>query len=181
MSAELEKMELQEQFEAAIASQDKLHIQAFLNDQNISDIVELIYDNETYESQIITEISLPRAAAAFKILELPTQKKLIKELPAFKTAELFNELPADDRTAFLSELPSSAVRELIKTLDPEERKITLSLLGYPEGSVGRLMTPDYVYVYENDTVEDVISTIRHFAKNSETIDVIYVINEKGEL
>lgn len=181
MSAELEKMELQEQFEEAMASQDKLRIQAFLNDQNISDIVELIYDNETYESQIITEISLPRAAAAFKILELPTQKKLIKELPAFKTAELFNELPADDRTAFLSELPSNAVRELIKTLDPEERKITLSLLGYPEGSVGRLMTPDYVYVYENDTVEDVLNTIRHFAKNSETIDVIYVINSKGEL
>jgi magnesium transporter len=181
MSAEIEKLELQEQFEGAMESKDKLRIQEFLNDQNISDIVELIYDNEEYESQIITEISVPRAAAAFKILELPTQKKLIKELPAFKTAELFNELPADDRTAFLSELPSNAVRELIKTLDPEERKITLSLLGYPEGSVGRLMTPDYVYVYENDTVEDVLNTIRHFAKNSETIDVIYVINAKGEL
>jgi magnesium transporter len=181
MSAEIEKLELQEQFEEAMESKDKLRIQEFLNDQNISDIVELIYDNEEYESQIITEISVPRAAAAFKILELPTQKKLIKELPAFKTAELFNELPADDRTAFLSELPSNAVRELIKTLDPEERKITLSLLGYPEGSVGRLMTPDYVYVYENDTVEDVLNTIRHFAKNSETIDVIYVINAKGEL
>jgi magnesium transporter len=66
-------------------------------------------------------------------------------------------------------------------LNPEERKITLSLLGYPEDSVGRLMTPDYIYVYEHDTVEDVLNTIRKYAKNSETIDVIYVINEKGEL
>jgi magnesium transporter len=112
---------------------------------------------------------------------LPTQKRIIKHLPPFKTAELLNELPPDDRTAFLSELPSNAVRELVKTLNPEERKITLSLLGYPENSVGRLMTPDYVYVYEHDSIADVFNTIRRYAKSSETIDVLYVLNDKGEL
>jgi magnesium transporter len=90
-------------------------------------------------------------------------------------------LPADDRTDFLEELPKAAIRDLIKLLDPEERKITLSLLGYPEDSVGRLMTPDYVYVYQHNTVQDTFDTIRKHAKNSETIDVIYVINEQGEL
>jgi magnesium transporter len=54
-------------------------------------------------------------------------------------------------------------------------------MGYPENSVGRLMTPDYVYVYEYNTVNEVLDTIRQFGKNTETIDVIYVINEKGEL
>src|SRR5688500_19359424 len=54
-------------------------------------------------------------------------------------------------------------------------------MGYPENSVGRLMTPDYVYVYENNTVRQVLEVIRRVGKNSETIDVIYVINEKGEL
>ncbi|HEX2532962.1 MAG TPA: magnesium transporter, partial [Chitinophagaceae bacterium] len=115
------------------------------------------------------------------ILDFPTQKGIIQLLPANKTAELLNELPADDRTDFLEELPSDVVRELIKLLDPEERKITLSLLGYPENSVGRLMTPDYVYVYEYNTVEEVLDIIRRVGKNSETIDVVYVINEKGEL
>ena len=90
-------------------------------------------------------------------------------------------MPADDRVAFLEELPTSIVRDLIKTLDPEERKVTLELLGYPENSVGRLMTPDYVYVYEENSVEEVLATIRKFAPSSETIDVIYVINDKGEL
>ena len=66
-------------------------------------------------------------------------------------------------------------------LDPEERKITLSLLGYPENSIGRLMTPDYVYVYPDNTIEEVFATIRKYGKDSETINVIYVINEKGEL
>ncbi|OYW17191.1 MAG: magnesium transporter [Sphingobacteriales bacterium 12-47-4] len=81
----------------------------------------------------------------------------------------------------MEELPSNVVRELIKLLDPEERKITLSLLGYPDNSVGRLMTPDYVYVYVDDTIAEVLDTIRRVGKDSETIDVIYVINNKGEL
>ena len=181
MPPEADEITLQQKFEEVIASEDKLLIQDFLNHQNISDVAELIYESENYESQIISHLSLHRAASVFKILELPTQKKIIKLLPAFKTAELLNELPPDDRTSFLSELPSNAVRELVKTLNPEERKVTLSLLGYPEGSVGRLMTPDYIYVYEHDTVEDAFNTIRKYARNSETIDVIYVINDKGEL
>ena len=117
----------------------------------------------------------------FKILDLSAQKHIIRELPPFKTAELLNALSPDDRTDFLEELPSNAVRELIKLLEPEERKITLSLLGYPEDSIGRLMTPDYVYVYPHNTVEEVFATIRKHGKDSETINVIYVINEKGEL
>ena len=181
MSLELEEKTLQEQFLEVIATEDKLLIKELLNDQNISDVAELLYENEDYETQIITHLSIHRAVGVFKILELPTQKRIIKHLPAFSAAELLNELPADDRTAFLSELKSNAVRELVKTLNPEERKVTLSLLGYPEGSVGRLMTPDYTYVYEQDTVADVLNTIRKYAKSSETIDVIYVINDKGEL
>ncbi len=55
------------------------------------------------------------------------------------------------------------------------------MLGYPENSVGRLMTPDYVYVHENNTVAEVLDIIRHVGKDTETIDVIYVINDHGEL
>ena len=128
-----------------------------------------------------SHLSIHRAASVFKILDLSEQKKIIKNLPAFKSAELLNELPPDDRVDFLEELPTRTVRDLIKTLDPTERKITLELMGYPENSVGRLMTPDYVYVYEYNTVIEVLETIRRWGTNSETIDVIYVINGKGEL
>ncbi len=181
MSLETDEISMQQQFEEIIASEDKLAIQEFLNNQNISDVAELIYDNTDYEAQIISHISIHRAAGVFKIMDVVVQKRIIKNLPAFKSAELLNELSPDDRVAFLEELPTSTVRELIKTLDPNERKVTLELLGYPENSVGRLMTPDYVYVYEYNSVKEVLETIRRFGKNTETIDVIYVINEKGEL
>ena len=180
MPLDREEMSLQEQFEEVIASNDKLKIQDFLNDQNISDMAQLISDNEDYETQIISILSPHRAVSTFKILDVPEQKRIIQSLPPLKTAELLNELPADDRTAFLEELPTSVVRELIKMLEPEERKVTLSLLGYPEGSVGRLMTPDYIAVHEDWSVKEVLEEIRQVGKHMETIDVVYVINEKEE-
>lgn len=181
MSLELEQPSLKEQFEAVIQTEDKLQIKDFLNHQNISDVAEFVYEFPDFESQIIANMSVHRAASVFKILDISIQKRIIHELPANTTAGLLNELPADDRTDFLEELPSNAVRELIKLLDPEERKVTLSLLGYPDNSIGRLMTPDYVYVYPDNTIEEVFSTIRKFGKDSETVEVIYVINRKGEL
>jgi magnesium transporter len=172
---------LSEQFEALIEEENKLAIRDFLNEQNISDVADLVYEYPDYEAQILASLSINRAVALFKILDLAEQKKIIKELAPFKTAELLNELPADDRTDFLEELPSNVVRELIKLLTPDERKTTLNLLGYPENSVGRLMTPDYVWVYEHNSVAEVLQTIRTYGKDSETIDVIYVINNEGIL
>jgi magnesium transporter len=168
-----------DQFHEIIQSKDVLKIREYLNSRNISDVAELIYEFPDLESQIIGNLSTHRASSTFKILDVPTQKRIIQELPPFTTAELLNDLSADDRTSFLEELPSEVVKELIRTLDPEERKITLSLLGYPEGSVGRLMTPDYIAVQKDWTVREVIDHIREVGKDSETIDVIYVVDDKG--
>ena len=179
--AELEDDNITEEFEHLIATEDKLAIREFLDDQNIADVAELIYEYPEYEAQIIANLSIHRAASTFKILDFPTQKRIVAELPSFKTAELLNELQADDRTSFLEDLPKKVLRDLIKLLEPEERMVTLSLLGYPEDSVGRLMTPDYIYVYEHNTVAEVFDIIRKFGQDNETIDVIYVINEKDEL
>ncbi|MBZ4192086.1 magnesium transporter [Niabella beijingensis] len=181
MSFEAEDKTLVESFKEVIATEDKLDIKKFLDAQNITDVVDLIYEMPEFDSQIIANMSMHRAASVFKLLETSNQKDIIHKLPPSKAAELLNDLPADDRTDFLEELPSGAVRELIKLLDPEERKITLSLLGYPENSIGRLMNPDYVYVYPYNTVAEVFDTIRKYGKNSEAINVIYIINHKGEL
>jgi magnesium transporter len=181
MSFELDQLSIKEQFEQLMQENDLQSIRKFLDDQNISDVADLVYDYPDYEAQIIANMSMHRAAKVFKILDVSRQKQIVHELPSFKTAELLNELPADDRTDFLEELSKEVIRDLIKLLNNEERKITLSMLGYPEDSVGRLMTPDYVYVYPFNTIEQVLNIIRKVAKNTETIDVIYVINRKGEL
>ena len=176
-----EEVTIQDQYEEILQSGSDAAISDFLNQQNISDVAELIEENEDREMGIFQHLSMHRAVSLFKILEHSVQKRIIKNLPPTKSAELLNEMQPDDRTDFLEDLPNEVVRELVKTLNPEERKITLSLLGYPENSVGRLMTPDYVYVHENNTVAEVLDIIRHVGKDTETIDVIYVINDHGEL
>jgi magnesium transporter len=80
-----------------------------------------------------------------------------------------------------SELHGDTVKALIQHLPEDDRKEALKLLGYKEDSVGRLMTPDYVAVKKSWDVAKVLSHIRRYGKNSETIDVIYVIDENGEL
>jgi magnesium transporter len=181
MNAEMTGKDFQEKIEIALLGEDLGLITVFLDDQHISDISEYIYEYPAMATVIVGHMSVNRAAAVFKLLDLAEQKRIIKELPTFKTARLLNELQADDRTDFFEELPTEVIRDLIKLLDPDERKITLQSLGYPEDSVGRMMTPDYIYVYVNDTINEVLQTIRHHARNTETIDVIYVINEQGKL
>ena len=174
-------LSIQEQFELILEDGNKMLMPEFLNNLNISDVALLIEEYEDNATEIIAALEVHRAASTFKILELSAQKDIIHELQPLKTAALLNELPADDRTAFLEELPTSVVRELIKLLNPEERKITLSLLGYPEYSVGRLMTPDYIAVQSDWTIAEVLEHIREVGQDSETIDVIYVINDQGQL
>jgi magnesium transporter len=173
--------ELSEQFQILLGRKDADKIRELLDDQNISDVALLIDELPEHELDIIEYLSIHRAASTFKILDHNTQKRIILELPPYKIVELLNELPADDRTSFLEDLPSARVTELVKLLDPEERRVTLSLLGYKEGSVGRLMTPDYIAVFADWTVHEVLDHIRTHGKDSETIDVIYVIDEHGVL
>lgn len=181
MAEEVEEISLKETFKELLATGKNREISDFLDDQNIADVVDLVYEFPEQESQIIANMSIHRAINVFKLLEGASQKNIIQQLPPSVTAALLNALPADDRTDFFEELPEDAVRELIKLLDPEERRVTLTLLGYPENSIGRLMNPDYVYVYANNTIEEVFQTIKKYGKNSEAINVIYVINKNGEL
>ncbi|MBK7763642.1 MAG: magnesium transporter [Bacteroidetes bacterium] len=153
----------------------------FINDLNISDVGELI--NEYPDNALIffNHLDFQRALAVFRILDGNIQEDLLTILAPHQMVQLLNELPPDDRTSLLAELPSHTVKEVIRKLNPEERKITLSLLGYPEESVGRLMTPDYIDVEPDWTVEQVLTYIRDYGKSSETIDVIYVTDAHGTL
>jgi len=98
-----------------------------------------------------------------------------------QVAAILNEMSPDDRTALLEEMPSAAARQLIQLLTPEERRVAQTLLGYPEGSVGRLMTPDFVAVHENWTVREVLDYVRAHGQDSETLNFIYVVDERGKL
>jgi len=181
MSNEVRPVGIRETFAELSRESDRTRLADFLNDQNVSDVAELADEDEDAAVLIMCLLEVQRAVGAFKILDLSVQKHIIQHLPPQKTAELLNELPSDDRTAFLEELPNEAVRELIRLLNPEERRITFAQLGYPEGSVGRLMTNDYLAVEDDWTVREVLQHIRKHGQDIENLDVIYVVNRQGRL
>src|SRR6478735_10932178 len=150
-----------------------------------AELVELITEETEDEEkqQLIIFRLLPTklAARTFEYLDFETQEYFINALNNDKVAAILNEMSPDDRTALLEYLPNRVVKELIAILSEEERKVTLELLGYPEYSVGRLVTPDYIAIKEAMTVEEVVDHIREFGHDSETISVLYVVDEKGIL
>ena len=170
-----------EEITTLLEQENDAQLKAYLDDLNISDVEHLIDELPQHAVKFIDVLSIKRAVNVFRILDFPTQEKIIKKLPGNKLTELINLLPPDDRTALFSELKGDAVKKLIILLPDEDRVEALSLLGYKEDSVGRLMTPDYVAVKIDWSVNRVLSHIRRYGKNSETIDVIYVIDKDGIL
>ncbi|HUE62370.1 MAG TPA: CBS domain-containing protein, partial [Chthoniobacterales bacterium] len=145
-----------------------------------ADVAEVILDLPEDEQVIIFRV-LPHALAAdvFEYLDLDAQQKLLRAMAHEQVVGILNEMSPDDRTALLEELPSAAARQLIRLLTPEERHVAQALLGYPEGSVGRLMTPDFIAVREDWTVQQVLDYIREHGQDSETLNVIYVVDDRG--
>jgi magnesium transporter len=152
-----------------------------LNKLSSRDIIDFANRYTKWAGQLFQHIDVKHTARIFKYLRRKKQEIIIKSLPDEKAAELLNALQPDDRTAFLGLLPGNAVKELLKILAPETRAETLELLGYPEGSVGRLMTPDYCTVKATDTVQQVLDVVRQRGQAAETLNFLFVIDDNGVL
>src|ERR1700719_2749957 len=147
-----------------------------------ADVADVMLDLPEDDQVIIFRV-LPAALAAdvFEYLGIEEQQNLLKAMAHEQVVAILNEMSPDDRTALLEELPSEAARQLIRLLTPEERRVAQSLLGYPEGSVGRLMTPDFIAVHEDWTVQQVLDFVREYGRDSETLNVLYVVDERNHL
>ncbi len=136
-----------------------------------------------HEVEAVVFRVLPRDAAldAFEYLPTSDQEQLLLNLGDAEVAAILNDMSADDRTALLEELPGKVTKALLNLLDPRQRQIATRLLGYPEESIGRLMTPDYVAVKPHWTVAQSLEHVRRFGKDSETLNVVYVTGPGGVL
>ncbi len=146
------------------------------------DVGELLSELEPTEAAIIFRLLYrEEAAETFTHLEPDLQEELIEHLGDSRTLRLLEELHPDDRAAFLDELPAEAAEKLIARLSPENRRITQQILNYPEESIGRLMTPDYVRVRLDWTVDQAIAHIRLHGQDAETINWIFVVGDRLKL
>jgi magnesium transporter len=173
---------LQPEIKSLLEARDFSTLKEVLSEWTPTDVAELISDLPESEQALIFRI-LPRDLAAdiFEYIDFDMQVSLLKGLGKEEVTAILNEMSPDDRTALLEDLPGSVARQMITLLSAEERKIAVTLLGYPEESVGRLMTPDYITVKPEWTMIDVLNHIREYGKDSETLNIVYVVDEKGKL
>src|SRR5215831_6087569 len=146
------------------------------------DVAEIFTDLKAGDEAVLLRI-LPRqlAAEVFEYLSLQDQEQLVQALGNEQVAQILNDLSPDDRTALLEELPASVTQKLLSLLSPQERKIAADLLGYPKDSIGRRMTPEYVAIQQNWTVNDVLAHLRKVGRDRESLNQLYVVDDKGRL
>src|SRR6267143_1909891 len=170
------------EIQSLIRARDFAGLRELFSDWPPADVAEVILDMPEDDQVIIFRV-LPAALAAdvFEYLDIDAQQQLLRAMAHEQVVAILNEMSPDDRTALLEELPSAAARQLIQLLTPEERKVAQSLLGYPEGSGGRLMTPNFIAVHEDWIVKEVLDYVRENGQDSETLNVIYVVDERGKL
>ena len=147
-----------------------------------SDIAEVLIDLPVEEEGVVFRV-LPReqAAVVFSYLPRDRQEELLHSFSNDQVRGILDQMTPDDRTRLLEELPAAFTRKLLETLPPEELKVARDLLGYPEGTAGRYMTPKYAAVPPDMKARDALEDIRRTGRGKETLNVVYVVDAEGKL
>jgi magnesium transporter len=177
----LEKLALPE-IRELLAAADSATLADVLNSWLAADLGGLIAAlNPGHQSAVLHSLRLPLKAQAFEYLDLEVQHRLLEVLPESESSAILDGMAPDDRTALFEELPDGLAARLLALLSPEERAVAQSLLDYGEDTVGRLMTPDYVSIRQEWTAKRVLEHVRTHGKDSETLNVLYVVDGDNKL
>ncbi|MBW4683908.1 MAG: magnesium transporter [Komarekiella atlantica HA4396-MV6] len=164
---------------------------------DIADLNQLKWDLNRLQpvdvGEYITQLPKKQRAIAFRLLNktqaidvfeyLPTevQEELINSLHDLEVVQLVEAMSPDERAELFDELPAGVIKRLLQELSPEQRQATATILGYPEGTAGRVMTTEYVRLREGLTVGEALSKIRRQDEDKETIYYAYVTDDNRTL
>lgn len=173
---------IQPEIEQLIDSRNWAMLKEIFSDMHPSEVADIIADIPEKDRAILFRI-LPKEHSykTFEYLDFEIQEALLKSLAREEVSEILNEMSPDDRTELLEDLPGPVVKELVRLLSPEERSVAVKLLGYPEESVGRIMTPDFISVKSEWSIQNVLDVVRERGKEVEYIDTIFVTDSLGKI
>ena len=173
---------LQPEVQSLVAARDFTRLRTLFSEWVPADLADVVADLPDEDKVVVFRV-IPQALAAdvFEYLDPDEQEELLHSMGREQAVAILNEMSPDDRTTLLEELPPETVKGLVASLSPSERAVAQNLLGYPEGSVGRLMTPDFIAIKSDWTVHQVLDDVRMRGRDSETLNVLYVVDDHGKL
>jgi magnesium transporter len=165
-----------------ISDRDFRALRSTLVEYDAPTIAEALWELEPQDRAVVFRL-LPHDLAdeVFAYMDTEREKALLADMTDEEVRRLLAGMKPDDRTGLLEELPGLATQRLLNLLPPGELAEARALLGYPENSVGRLMTPDYVAVRPQWSIAEALTHIRARGRDSETVNVIYVVDNRWRL
>lgn len=147
-----------------------------------ADIAEKLIDLSA-EERVLAFLRLSKAkkSAVFSFLDSADQHDILENIGDKGLHEIIENMAPDDRTQLFSDFPDDLIRKMIRFVKPEDRKEALSLLGYEQDSIGRLMTPHFIKARPEWTVGKVMKQIKTFGQKAETLNFVYVVDEQNKL
>ncbi len=169
-------------FAKLLAERNFAGIKAEFSQLAPADSVEAMEELTPVEQAVLFRL-LPteKAAEMFEYMSVEVQEKLLHAMGNEDAAKILDAMAPDDRTALLEELPTQVCARLVDFLSPSERAVALKLLDYPEDSIGRMMTSEYLAIRDAWTASQVLDHIRSHGRDRETLNVLYVVDGEGKL
>lgn len=149
---------------------------------NPADIAETLSELHADE-RLLAFLKVPKQykADVFSHLDPDFQEETIRSIGSEEVSEILNAMTPDDRTALFEDFPDELIKSSINLLNPKERRIALKLLGYDSDSIARLMTPYYIQIRKEWTVQKCLQQIKKVGKKMETMNHLYVVDERNQL
>ncbi len=170
------------EFQELIEAKDWVGLKEVLSDVPAADIAELLVELDGSVAVVVFRL-LKKPVAADVFAELPSGKgvELLELFNKQQLSDVMSNLEPDEQVALMEELPGHLTQSVMNSMKPEDQKQIKKLLGYPADSVGRLMTPRYVRVKSDWSIDRSMKHIRKYAEVAETLNVIYVVDDKEHL
>lgn len=174
--------EIIEQIEALYRKKELSKIKQMLAEINPADIATIFEEFPNNQRLLFFRLlGKEDAAETFVELDGDTQETLIHAFSDTELKEVLDELYLDDAVDVIEEMPATVVKRILLNTDSETRRSINALLKYPEDSAGSIMTPEFVDLKKDMTVEDAFKRIRRTGVDKETIYTCYVMDESRHL
>ena len=158
-----------------IAQNDLAGASAVLTPLAVPELVEVVDRLGIDDAAIIYRLlAKARALEVFEALSPGTRGDLVGALRKAEVAALFAEMDPDDRVWLLEELPASVAPQLLRGLSRRERDLTAAMLGYPQDSIGRRMSPEFVTTHPRLSVTQTMERVRSALGSAETVYTVPV-------
>lgn len=169
-----------------IATDDDGSLREFIDALMPARAAEFMEGLDPGESWRVLRVAEPdRRVEVFGFLDPGKQADLVQTLveagDAADISGLIADLPADDRVDLLNVVGEPVVEQLLPLLPQDDRRETLRLRGFPEGTAGSVMTTEVTCLPAHLTVAEALTAISKAAQEVETVYYSYVVDENDRL